>query len=160
MTVSIRPASAADVATMAQLVAVKRTFLESLEPVMWRPSDAAAQLTPAFFTHQVGQPNAIARVAEAGGAVVGFVIGVLQDAPPVFAPGGKTVLIDDFAISEGSHADAAASDLLDAVMNEARARGAVQVIAVAAARDPRAVRWLEAKKLHVASQWWTRTLTH
>jgi hypothetical protein len=160
MTVSIRPASAADVATMAQLVAVKRTFLESLEPVMWRPSDAAAQLTPAFFTHQVGQPNAIARVAEVGGAVVGFVIGVLQDAPPVFAPGGKTVLIDDFAISEGSHADTAASDLLDAVMNEARARGAVQVIAVAAARDPRAVRWLEAKKLHVASQWWTRTLTH
>lgn len=160
VTANIRAASAADVPAMAALIAVKRTFLESLEPVMWRPSEAAAQMTAAFFTHQLGQPNVIARVAESGGRMIGFVVGVLQDAPPVFAPGGKTVLIDDFAIAEGAEADAAASDLLDAVMSEARARGAVQIIAVAAARDPRAVRWLEAKKLRVASQWWTRTLTH
>jgi hypothetical protein len=87
-------------------------------------------------------------------------MGVIQDAPPVFAPGGKTVLIDDFTVVEGAEADETASALLDAVMSEGRARGAVQIIAVAAARDERAVRWLEAKKLHVASQWWTRTLTH
>ena len=76
------------------------------------------------------------------------------------SPGGKTVIIDDFAVEESAFADQVASTLLDEVMSEARARGAVQIIAIAAARDERAARWLEGKKLHVASQWWTRTLTH
>jgi GNAT superfamily N-acetyltransferase len=87
-------------------------------------------------------------------------MGVLQDPPPVYAPGGKTLLVDDFAVVEGAEGDTAASALLDAVISEARARGAVQMIVVAAARDARATRWLEEKKLRVASQWWTRTLTH
>jgi hypothetical protein len=160
MAVTIRSASAADIQTMAQLIGEKRKLLETFEPVMWRPSEQAAQMTPAFFAHQLGQPHVVARVAESGALFIGFVIGVIQDAPPVFAPGGKTVLIDDFAVREGPEADEAASALLDAVMSEGRARGAVQIIAVAAARDACAVRWLEAKKLHVASQWWTRTLTH
>lgn len=160
MTVNIRSASAADVQAMAQLMVEKRKQLEMFEPVMWRPSDAAPQMTPPFFTHQIAQPNVVARVAESGGRFVGFVIGNIQDAPPVFAPGGKTVLIDDFVVVDGPEADEAGSALLDAVMSEGRARGAVQIIAIAAARDERATRWLESKKLHVASQWWTRTLSH
>jgi GNAT superfamily N-acetyltransferase len=87
-------------------------------------------------------------------------MGTLQDPPPVYAPGGKTVLIDDFAVVDAADGDSAASQLLDAVISEARARGAVQIITVAAAQDARASRWFEEKKLRVASQWWTRTLTH
>jgi GNAT superfamily N-acetyltransferase len=153
-------ASAGDAQAMAALVAAKRLMLESFEPVMWRPSEIAGRITPQFFTHQVAQPQVIARVAEDGGRFLGFAMGVLQDPPPVFAPGGKTLLIDDFAVAEGAEGDAAASALLDAVIGEARARGAVQMIVVAATKDARASRWLEEKKLHVASQWWTRTLTH
>jgi GNAT superfamily N-acetyltransferase len=158
--VNVRVATAGDVQAMAQLISIKRRQLEHFEPVMWRPSEAAAQMTLSFFTHQVVQPNAIARIAEVDGRFAGFIIGGLQDAPPVFSPGGKTVIIDDFAVQDGPQADEVASTLLDEVMSEARARGAVQIIAIAAARDERAARWLEAKKLHVASQWWTRTLTH
>jgi hypothetical protein len=160
MAVTVRMASAADVQAMAAMLSVKRQRLEGFEPVMWRPSEIAAQLTVQFFAHQVDQPNVIARVAEDGGRFLGFVMGTLQDPPPVYAPGGKTVLIDDFAVVEGTEGDAAASGLIDAVMSEARARGAVQIITVAAARDERASRWFEDKKLRVASQWWTRTLTH
>ena len=158
--VTIRVASAGDVQAMAALVAAKRQMLENFEPVMWRPSEIAAQMTPQFFAHQVAQPQVIARVAEEGGRFLGFVVGVLQDPPPVFAPGGKTLMIDDFAVAEGADGDAVAPALLEAVMSEARARGAVQIIVVAAAKDARASRWLEEKKLRVASQWWTRTLTH
>lgn len=160
MAMTVRMASAGDVQAMAALIEAKRLMLEGFEPVMWRPSEVAAKITPQFFTHQVGQPNVIARVAEDGGRFLGFVMGALQDPPPVYAPGGKTVLIDDFAVVEGAEGDAAASALLDAVISEARARGAVQIITVAAARDARASRWFEEKKLRVASQWWTRTLTH
>lgn len=160
MTVNARVASAIDIPAMAKLIEAKREALEGFEPVMWRPSPAAAQLTPAFFTHVLAQPQAIARVAESAGAFVGFIIGMLQEAPPVFAPGGKTVVIDDFAVAEVADADQAGSALLDAVMSEARARGAVQMIVIAAARDARTTRWLEEKRLHVASQWWTRTLSH
>ncbi len=160
MALSIRTALATDVHAMGQLLEIKRALLENFEPVMWRISPQAAQLTPAFFTHQLGQPNVIARVAEDSGRFVGFIIGGVQDAPPVFAPGGKTVVVDDFAVVEGEDGDAAASALLDAVMSEARARGAVQLIAIAAAKDARVARWLESKKLHIASQWWTRTLSH
>src|SRR5262245_61891495 len=135
MAVTIRAATAGDVQAMAQMIAEKRRQLELFEPVMWRPSDQAGQMTVSFFTHQVVQPNAIARVAEDGGRFAGFVIGGLQEAPPVFAPGGKTVIIDDFAVGDGAGADDVASALLDAVMSEARARGAVQIIAIAAARD-------------------------
>ncbi len=160
MAISVRIASAGDVQAMAALLEVKRQMLESFEPVMWRPSEIAAQLTPQFFTHQVVQPNVIARVAEDGERFLGFVMGTLQDPPPVYAPGGKTVLIDDFAVVDGADGDSAASQLLDAAISEARARGAVQIITVAAAQDARASRWFEEKKLRVASQWWTRTLTH
>jgi len=160
MTVAIRNATVKDVPAMTQLIARKRTVLESFEPVMWRPSEAAAQMTPAFFTHQLTQPNAVVRIAESGGRFLGFIIAAIQDAPPVFAPGGKTVIVDDFAVDEDAEADEAASSLLEAVMSEGRARGAVQIIVIAAARDARAARWLEARKLHVASQWWTRTLSH
>lgn len=160
MAVTVRMASAGDVQAMAAILAVKRQMLEGFEPVMWRSSEIAAQLTLQFFAHQVGQPNVIARVAEDGGRFLGFVMSTLQDPPPVYAPGGKTVLIDDFAVVEGAEGDAAASGLIDAVMSEARARGAVQIITVAAAKDARATRWFEDKKLRVASQWWTRTLTH
>ena len=112
MALNIRQALASDVPAMAQMIAAKRVLLESYEPVMWRPSDAAAQLTPNFFTHQLAQPNAIARVAEDGGRFLGFIIGGMQDAPPVFSPGGKTVIVDDFAVIEGDEADAVASALL------------------------------------------------
>jgi len=160
MAVTVRLASAGDVQAMTGLVAAKRQMLENFEPVMWHPSEIAGQITPQFFAHQVAQPNVIARVAEDGGRFLGFAMGVLQDPPPVYAPGGKTLLVDDFAVVEGADGDAAASALLDAVISEARARGAVQMIVVAAAKDARATRWLEEKKLRVASQWWTRTLTH
>jgi hypothetical protein len=160
MAATIRPATAGDVAQMAQLIALKRRQLETYEPVMWRVSETAGQLTPSFFTHQIPQPNVVARVAESGGAIAGFAIGALQDAPPVFAPGGKTIVIDDFAVAEGPDADDIASALLDSLMSEARARSAVQIIVIAAARDERVTRWLEGKKLRVASQWWTRTLSH
>lgn len=160
MAISIRTAILEDVAAMTKLVAEKRAMLETYEPVMWRVADSADQMTFAFFSHQVPEPNVIVLVAEEGRRILGFVNGVLQDAPPVYDPGGKAVMVDDFVVVAGEEGDAAALALLDALMSEGRSRGAVQMIVISAAKDARAAKWFEAKKLHVASLWWTRVLSH
>ena len=83
-----------------------------------------------------------------------------SDLPPVYDPGGKSIMIDDFAAVEGAKGDEAALALLDAALSEGRGRGAVQVIIVAAAKDERAAGWFRARNLHVFSQWWTAVLSH
>lgn len=160
MAISIRRASANDVEAMSRLVAAKRNQLELFEPVMWRKSRDVDEMTRAFFQHQVAETNVVVLVAEDDGSFLGFLNGVLQNAPPVYDPGGKTMMIDDFAVVEGEDGDRAASALMDAVMSEGRARGAVQIIAVTAAQDQRSAKWFESKKLHVVSTWWTRVLSH
>ena len=145
---------------MSKLVADKRAQLELFEPVMWRRSQNVDEMTRIFFQHQVAEPNVILLVAEEGDAFLGFLNGMLQNAPPVYDPGGKTVMIDDFAVVEGAAGDRAASALMDAVMSEGRSRGAVQMIVVTAAQDARSAKWFEDKKLHVVSHWWTRVLSH
>ncbi|MEQ1754763.1 MAG: GNAT family N-acetyltransferase [Micropepsaceae bacterium] len=160
MTISIRRASPSDVDAFTDLVAAKRTQLEMFEPIMWRTGRDANEMTAAFFRHQVAEPNAILLVAEDGASILGFVNAVLQNPPPIYDPGGKTVMIDDFTVVKGEAGDQAAMALLDAVMSEGRSRGAVQLIAVSAAMDERATKWFQTKKLHVASTWWTRILSH
>ena len=92
MAVSIRPASAADVQAMAQLISDKRTQLEHV-----RAGDVAAERSrgadDAVVLHAPGRFNPTSSRAwpRATGGSSGFIIGGLQDAPPVFSPGGKTV---------------------------------------------------------------------
>lgn len=160
MSISVRRAAPSDVDAFTDLVAAKRAQLEAFEPIMWRAGRDASEMTVAFFRHQVAEPNAILLVAEDERSILGFVNAVLQNPPPIYDPGGKTVMIDDFTVVEGEAGDRAALALLDAVMSEGRSRGAVQMIAVCATRDARASKWFETKKLHAASTWWTRILSH
>ncbi len=160
MTLSIRRAQAGDVDTMVRLVAMKRAELERHEPVMWRRSRDADEMTRAFYRHQVEESTVILLAAEIEGRVAGFINGVLQNAPPVYDPGGKALMVDDFVVEAGETGDRAALALLDAVKSEGRARGAVQMIIVTAARDERAAGWFRAKGLHVASTWWNCVLSH
>jgi GNAT superfamily N-acetyltransferase len=160
MNINVRAIISSDVDRMTVLVAEKRLLLEQLEPVMWRARENSSDHAGAFLRHVIAQPQALAFVAEDGDRFLGFIIGILQDAPPLYDPGGKSVTVDDFAVVDGTEGDAAASALLDAVMGEGRARGAVQIIVVAAANDARETGWCKNKKLHVASQMWTTVLSH
>ncbi len=160
MSINIRRAASDDVEALTRLVALKRAELERHEPVMWRRSRDADEMTRTFYRYQVEEDSVILLVAEIEGRVAGFINGVLQNAPPVYDPGGKALMVDDFVVEAGDSGDRAAHALLDAVKSEGRARGAVQMILVSAARDERAAGWFRAKGLHVASTWWNCVLSH
>jgi ribosomal protein S18 acetylase RimI-like enzyme len=143
MSIIIRRAASDDVEALTSLVALKR-----------------AELERTFYRYQVEEDSVILLVAEIEGRVAGFINGILQNAPPVYDPGGKALMVDDFVVEAGDSGDRAALALLDAVKSEGRARGAVQMILVSAARDERAAGWFRAKGLHVASTWWNCVLSH
>jgi len=145
---------------MVALVSAKRAQLEAFEPVTWHASKNAPAMTEEFFRLQVAEQGPIFLVATDGPAVIGFINALLQPAPPVYDPGGKSIMIDDFAVVDGDIGDDAAMALLDAAISEGRGRGAMQVIIVAAAKDERAAKWFRARQLHVFSNWWTCVLSH
>lgn len=90
--------------------------------------------------------------------MVGFVIGLLRPPPPVYDPGGPTLLIDDFCVNRPQDWDDAGAALLNEVRRRGRGRGAVQVVVVCGPQDEPKRRLLEEADLVVASEWWTSPL--
>ena len=86
--------------------------------------------------------------------VVGFVIGQLVPAPPIFDPGGKTLLVDD-----GRWPMAAAGEALFAALRTwAVKQGATQLVGVTAVGDEDRRATFDALGLHPTTQWWTKEL--
>jgi GNAT superfamily N-acetyltransferase len=58
-------------------------------------------------------------------------------APPVYAPGGPTALIDDFTVADPAAWDSVGGWLFEAVRTEAAKRGAVGIVSIRAHKDER-----------------------
>jgi hypothetical protein len=82
----------------------------------------------------------------------------LTPAPPVYDPGGPTCLIYDFTVASSDLWLAVGLDLVRAVSDAARERGAVQVLVTTAFQDTAKRAALQAGGLGIASEWWTRPL--
>lgn len=155
--VTIRAAEAQDLDALLQLSEVRRRQYATYQPVFWRPaSDALAHQRP-YLAGVLREPDVVARVAVTD-TVVGFAIGRLTPAPPVYDPGGPTCLIDDFTVADPGSWLTVGVDLLGAVSGAARERGAVQVVVVTAFEDTAKRAALQASGLSIASEWWTRPL--
>jgi GNAT superfamily N-acetyltransferase len=101
--------------------------------------------------------NAIVLVYENAGVVRDFIIAILIEAPPVYAPGGKTCLIDDFAVTE-SDWDKAGRALMDEAHEVARAAGAIQAVVVCGHLDEAKRAFLDSQGLSIASEWFVKNL--
>lgn len=155
MPISIRPAGAHDVAACVGLAEVRRDQYQAYEPRFWRKSARAAEMSGLWFTHLFAKPDVVALVAVEDDVVQGFIIGAEQPAPPVYDPGGRTALIDDFVVSEGGRWGDVGAALLAACREAFRARGFAQVVVVGARQDAPKTEFLEASGLSLASTWWT-----
>jgi GNAT superfamily N-acetyltransferase len=154
----IRPAVFDDIPTMVALVEARRDVLASYQPVMWGRSHQSAAMSTGWFSSLINQDTTIARMAVDAEGAAGFYIGVIQQPPPVYAPGGTVCLIDDMAVVDGARGDRAGEMLLDAAAKDARAKGAVLMVAISAVADERHNALLRSRNMSPASYWWSQPL--
>ncbi len=158
MNIPIRKAMPEDVPPMVALSGRMRREYAAYQPVFWREADNSDAIQAPFFEAQIAQPENIVLVGEQEGTVAGFVIATLRPAPPVYAPGGLTCIIDDFAVANPADWKGIGSALLDAVAQEAKTRGAVQMVVVCGHLDQPKREMLAAHGYAIASEWQVRPL--
>jgi hypothetical protein len=155
---AIRKAEREDVPAMVALSEQYRRSLEAYAPVFWRKAPGSAEAQAAYFESLFQRDDVLMLVHRAVEGVAGFLIAHLHAAPPVFAPGGLTCIIDDFCMAEGFYWPKAGAHLLREAMRCAKERGAVQVVVVCPHRDQIKQTLLAAEGLSVVSEWHTRAL--
>ena len=77
---------------------------------------------------------------------------------PVYDPGGKTCLVDDFAVDSAGDWTTVGNALLAAALQEARERGAVQAVVVCGHRDDPKRHMLAGDGFSIASEWYVREI--
>jgi hypothetical protein len=114
---------------MTELTDERRRLYEAYQPTFWRRAPNARPAQAAFFKTLISNRNAIVLVCDDVGVFCGFVIASLIEAPPVYAPGGKICMIDDFAVIHHDWHEAGRA-LLSEAHSLARVAGAVQGVVV------------------------------
>ena len=143
---------------MVELADDTRRRHETYQPTFWRPSPNARSAQAAFFKTLISNTrNTIVLVCEDVAIFRGFIIANLIESPPVYAPGGKTCVIDDFAVARNDW-DEVGRVLLSEAHNLARAAGAVQGVVVCAHLDEAKRNFLRSEGFSIASEWFVRNL--
>ena len=153
VTEQIRAATAADVAAIAAMAARRRLQYSSYQPVFWAPAPNAEEVHTSYLAALVADEGVISLVSESSGELTGFVIASVGDAPAVYDPGGRTCMIDDFVVEPGRW-NSAGAQLLQAAIELAAGRGAIQAVVVAGHLDHEKRDALRACGLSIASEWW------
>jgi hypothetical protein len=106
-----------------------------------------------YLARLVDNEAVITLLSEESATVTGFLIATITDAPPVYDPGGRTCVLDDFAVASGRWTTNGVS-LLRSAIEAAAGRGAVQAVVVTAHLDEPKREALRACGLSIASEWW------
>jgi hypothetical protein len=143
---------------MVELSSLKRTDYEQQSPIFWRRAVDADVRQEQFFGRLVEEPDAICLVSsDDDDQLEGFVIGSLIKAPPVYDPGGRVCMIDDFVVRNPELWGNIGRDLKAEVESQAAAAGAVLSITVCGHKDG-AKRDAVATGTQLVSEWYVRVL--
>lgn len=143
---------------MLVLAESHRRQYANYQPVFWRVAPDAVERQRDYFTSLIADESIIKLIALNENALIGFIIGRLVAAPPVYNPGGPTCYVDDFAVDQTESWAAIGSDLLAATKKEAMARGAAQLVVVCGHPDEAKRTALRSGGLSIASEWWVTPL--
>ena len=132
----IRQADKGDLPTIIALLEAYRGRIERWQPVFWKKAEASAILSDAWFSHLLTLDTTAFFIAEEEGEALGFLIANLIDAPPVYEPGGKTCMIDDYVVAKDEDWPTIGADLLAAAKEWAKQKSAAQVMVVAPSQHP------------------------
>lgn len=155
MTVLVRHARVGDVGAMTKLIERRREHYEELQPTFWKRAARSATRTRWFYTSLIllGR-HTLALVAEEGSDLVGFLIAKQLRAPPVYDPGGPTVIIDDFCVARPDKWMLVGGSLLAHARAFGRRAGWCQIIVVCGAQDGPKSALLQSTDLSVVTHWW------
>jgi ribosomal protein S18 acetylase RimI-like enzyme len=156
--VKVRRARWSDVAALVELIERRRTELEALEPRFWRRAPGAAKWTRRYFRLLLLSRRAALFVAEQEEGIAGMLIARRIKAPPVYDPGGVSILVDDFCVAGPALWPIAGAALLAAAADHARQLGAAQLIVVAPAAAPAQAACLEGAGSSPVCCWWVKPL--
>jgi GNAT superfamily N-acetyltransferase len=154
----IRRATASDLDAVVAIIEGQRKQYQKFQPTFWHKAADSAATTKAFFTKLLAEEATYFLVAVEGGQAQGFLIARKFPAPPVYAPGGDTWLIDDFSVSEPRHWLTVGEALLSHASTLLHEHGAAQIVATCADRDLAKAEVLRRLDLTIASNWWTKPL--
>ena len=149
----IRKAEPEDLEKIVDLCEQKRIEYEGYSPYFWRKAPDSSDRQLEYFQTLIRDPDVFFLVEEYDLKLLGFVIGAIITAPPVYAPGGKCCIIDDFNIASSAAWETNGRALLEAVKAEARKRQAVLIIVVCANKDSPKRQLLSNAGLSVSSEW-------
>ena len=99
----VRRATASDLEAVVAIVESQRRQYQKYQPTFWHKAADSAATTGTFFGTLLGEPQTCFLVATESGQILGVLIARPFQAPPVYAPGGDTYLIDDFAVVDPRH---------------------------------------------------------
>ncbi len=154
----IRRATASDIDAVVDIIEGQRKQYQKFQPTFWHKAANSAATTKSSFTKLLVEPDTYFLVSTEGRQILGFLIARKFAPPPVYAPGGDTWLVDDFAVLEPRHWLGIGEALLSHVSTLLHEHGAAQILAVCAERDLAKAEVLRRSDLTVASNWWTKPL--
>src|SRR3954469_4413918 len=154
----VRRATASDLDAVVAIIEGQRKQYQKFQPTLWHKAADSAASSRTFFSTLVAEPQAYFLVATEGRQILGFLIARKFAAAPVFASGGDTYLIDEFAMSEPRHWLGIGEALLSHVSTLLHEHGAAQIVAICADRDLAKAEVLRRSDLTIASNWWTKPL--
>ena len=154
----IRRAEEMDILSMARLAEEFREKLEVWQPVFWRRAAGSGELSESYFRYLMQSEDNLALVNEDYAGVDGFLIATLVDSPPVYDPGGKTCLIDDFAVAEDELWGTVGEALVERASEWAKNKGATQTVVITPLAYDEKLSFLKDRGMTPAASWWVKPL--
>lgn len=155
---SIRQATAADVPRILALLQQRRETYQRYSPIFWNIAERAVEKHDAFIRRLVHDEDVLTIVHEDHGRVDGVLLATTMDAPPVYDPGGKVCMIDDYVVESPELWRQVGTRLLEHCRDWARAQGCVLQIIVCAQKDVPKAAMLKGMGAEVASEWYVRDI--
>lgn len=156
----IRPSHVNDIQTIVEMSYQRRRDYEKAQPQFWKYAGPEAELSQAkWFEELLMHDDHITLIAKKNQEIVGFVIGKLISAPAVYNPGGLTLMIDDFCVQTEDQWPLAGGKLIEHIKEEAKSKGAHQMLVVCGAHDKPKRRFLMNQNLSIASEWFVGDIT-
>jgi hypothetical protein len=154
-----RRANEADLNAIEDLAEQRRVKYAQAQPMYFRQSEGAREKHLLYLRDQLKLGKQFMLVHETEGHIDGFLMANLSvKPPPIYEPGGKTLMIDDFVVSDSRFWSTIGGALLRDVERRAKEQGAVQMVAVCGDSDGAKKSFLKREGLTIASSWFTRPL--